>query len=149
LLDGPVRRLASRPGECVWGPGEGSDRGHRVIVRVWAERPNGDHSGPAMAARRFAGERASRAGAEGKVFRKVTGGVTDLTGVGEAAFAQHSFEVFPGPDQGRMDGVVLLRVSNLLGEVVVHRREVPVKAVARERERAISAARVVSAALKP
>jgi hypothetical protein len=146
LLEGQVRRAVPMPGACEWKVEQGSHRSRRIVVRVWAERPNGDLGGAAMAELRFAGERVARAGAQGTVFGKVTGPVSDVTGVGEKAFAQVVFQ-FSSGDVGRSDSVVLFRRSNLMGEVLVRRADVPVDDPGAGRATAVAAARLVSAAL--
>ncbi|MDF2708956.1 MAG: hypothetical protein K0R62_4608 [Nonomuraea muscovyensis] len=148
LLKGPVRRAATKPGECQWTLDQGSSPDGRITVRVRAERPNGDLGGAAMAEMRFAGERVARAGARGKVFRTVRGPVADVPGVGEKAFTHNVFKLFmDSTERGQSDSVVLFRLSNLIGEVVLHRADVPADEAAGGRDTAAAAARLVSAAL--
>ncbi|MEV0147910.1 MULTISPECIES: serine/threonine-protein kinase [unclassified Nonomuraea] len=148
LLDGPVVRQAPLPGWCEWRLDDASRPARKLTVRVWVEQPTGDLSGPAVAARRYASERASRGGAAGTTFRTVTGQGRDVPGVGEAAFAQTSFELFPTDREGRTNDVLLFRLSNLMGEVILHREKVPVKDVAGGKEPALVVARALVASFK-
>lgn len=146
LKDTPERGL-TRPGECQWLVRQGSGPGRRLIVRAWAERPNGDLGGPQMAQRRFASEKSSRAAAEGTSLRVSHGSVSDVPGVGETAIVQNSFTFhMNSTDSGTADSTLLFRTSNLLGEVVWHREDVAAKNPA-DKETAIAVARLVSAAL--
>jgi hypothetical protein len=148
LLKGRPARTATRPGECQWRIETGSRTWRTLTVRVRAERPAGDLSGPAIAERKLAGERTNRAGAEGEVFQEVTGKVRDVTGVGEAAIAQTTFKMNLSGERGRAESTVLFRLSNLVAEVHLHQPDVLVDTARAGGETAIGAARVVSAALK-
>ncbi len=148
LLDGRVRRVVPMPGTCEWKLADEPHRSRRIVVGVRAERPNGDLGGAAMAERRFAGERVARSGAQGKVLGTVTGPVHDVQGVGEKAFAQVTFRLATSSTEvGQADNVVLFRLSNLLGEVVLHHTDVPVDEAGAGRATAVDAARLVSAAI--
>ncbi|MGN9780016.1 serine/threonine-protein kinase [Nonomuraea sp. ZG12] len=147
LLQGTTRRAATREGECRWQLLQGSRSIRSITVRTWAERPAGDLGGPEVAALRFTNERTLRAGAEGEVFRKNVGAVTDVGEVGEAAFVQSTFQFALGAtDEGRSDSTVLLRTSNLLAEVIWHNASV--KPGTADERTAVSAARLVSTALR-
>ncbi|MEV0200694.1 serine/threonine-protein kinase [Nonomuraea sp. NPDC050691] len=147
-LGGPVRRTATRQGTCEWRLEGYSDSPRTLTVQLWTERPAGDLSGPGIAERKYASERASRAGAKGTVFRTVTGDGRDVTGVGEAAYAQTSFVFGVTLKEGISDDVVLFRLSNLMGQVTLRRRDVPMKDAGGGKETALTAARTVSAALR-
>ncbi|MFI7442224.1 serine/threonine-protein kinase [Nonomuraea indica] len=148
LLDGRVRRVVPMPGTCEWKLADEPHRSRRIVVGVRAERPNGDLGGAAVAERRFAGERVARSGAQGKVLGTVTGPVHDVQGVGEKAFAQVTFRLATSSTEvGQADNVVLFRLSNLLGEVVLHHTDVPVDEAGAGRATAVDAARLVSAAI--
>ncbi|MDP4506268.1 serine/threonine-protein kinase [Nonomuraea turcica] len=145
LVKATPKRSASRPGECEWVIRDKPQR--RLIVRVWAERPDGDLGGPQVAERRFASEKVTRAAAEGTNGRENRGDVTDVKGAGESAFIQNSFTFYlNSAESGRSDSIVLFRTSNLLGEVVWHREDVPASKPA-DKETAIAAARLVAAAI--
>ncbi|MBN6057081.1 serine/threonine protein kinase, partial [Nonomuraea sp. RK-328] len=146
LLGGPVTRSRPMPGSCKWVRDGYTDPPRILTVQVWAERPTDDLSGPRVAERRYASERASRAGAKGTVFQTVTGEGRDVKEMGEAAFAQTSF-AFSGSKKGVSDDVVLFRLSNLLGQVTLQRRSVPVKEAGGGKELALTATRTVLAAL--
>ncbi|PZG05942.1 serine/threonine-protein kinase [Nonomuraea aridisoli] len=147
LTDAAPRRSATRAGECEWAVSGRMGRDDRVIVRVWAELPTSELAGPQMAERRFASERSTRAAAEGAGMRQAYGTLRDVPGIGDAAVVQNSFAFYmASTESGKSDSTVLFRTSNLLGEVIWHREDVPVKAEADE-ETAIAAARLVSAAL--
>ncbi|MFI6731692.1 serine/threonine-protein kinase [Nonomuraea sp. NPDC050451] len=140
-------REATRPGECQWILRDGEEDGHRIVVRAWAERPDGDLGGPQVAQRRFASEKASRAASEGTVMREARGSVTDVPQIGESAIIQNRFKVYINSDtRGWSDSTVLFRTSNVLGEVVWHRENVPVSDPA-DKEPALALARLVAAAL--
>ncbi|QFY08233.1 protein kinase [Nonomuraea phyllanthi] len=142
----PVR-TSTRPGECQWLVRQGSTIGRRLIVRAWAERPDGDLGGPQVAQRRFASEKTSRAAAKGSEMRDIRGGVSDVKGVGEAAILQNTFRLYIGTtSEGSSDSTILLRTSNVLAEVVWHREDVPVSAAA-DKGPAVAAARLVAAGL--
>ncbi|WP_188192904.1 serine/threonine-protein kinase [Nonomuraea sp. SYSU D8015] len=146
LMKGSPQRKPSRPGECQWTSDDSG--GRRLTVRAWVERPAGDLGGPQVAQRRFASEKSTRAAGKGKEGRTVRGGVSDVPGVGESAIIQNSFTFDLGStEEGRSDSIVLLLTSNLLGEVVWHRDDVPTSNPA-EKDTAIAAARLVSAALQ-
>ncbi|WP_205302303.1 serine/threonine-protein kinase [Nonomuraea montanisoli] len=145
LLGGAVVRTAPRPGECQWKL-DNTNAPRTLIVEVWAERPAGDLSGPRIAERRYASERAGRVGAKGTVFRRVTGEGQDVKGVGETAYAQTSF-AFAAPNEGRSNDVVLFRLSNLMGQVTLQRERVAVKDAGGGKQTVLTAARTVSAAL--
>ncbi|MEQ4716432.1 serine/threonine-protein kinase [Nonomuraea sp. B19D2] len=146
VKDKPKRTL-TRPGECQWTVRLGMARKDRLTVRTWAEQPDGDLSGPQVALRRFASEKASRTAAKGTEGRVARGSVGDVKGVGEAAIIQNSFEVSASSSaEGFSTSTVLFRTSNLLGEVVWHRADVPASAPV-DKEPALAAARLVSAAL--
>ncbi|MFG1701720.1 serine/threonine-protein kinase [Nonomuraea sp. M3C6] len=144
LMKGTPERSLTRPGECQWLVRQ---PGRRLIVRAWAERPDGDLGGPQVALRRFTSEKANRAASKGTVLREARGSVADVTGVGESAIIQNSFKRFINTNKsGASDSTVLFRTSNLLGEVIWHRDDVPATKPA-DKETAIAAARLVSAAL--
>ncbi|MFI7700892.1 serine/threonine-protein kinase [Nonomuraea sp. NPDC049480] len=145
FMKGTPQRKRTRPGECQWVIDE--PPGRRLIVRVWAEKPDGDLGGPAVAQRRFASEKATRATGEGIEGRDSRGPVADVPKVGESAIIQNTFTRYiNSKEDGRSAGVVLLRTSNLLGEVVWHREQVQEKPA--DNDTAIDAARLVSAALQ-
>ncbi|MBT2228931.1 serine/threonine-protein kinase [Nonomuraea sp. NEAU-A123] len=147
LLKGTVQRVRTRAGECVWQVRDGSQITRSITVRTRAEQPDGDYSGPAVARLRFDSEHGSRAAGKGTVFRKTTGALADVSGVGEAAFVQDSFEFYmTSGKSGRSDSTLLFRTSNLVGEVILHREDVPPSAPA-DRKTAIESARVVAATL--
>ncbi|QYC40547.1 Serine/threonine-protein kinase PknK [Nonomuraea coxensis DSM 45129] len=138
-------RNASRPGECQWIVRE--EPGRTLTVRAWAEKPDGDLGGPQVAQRRFASEKATRAAGKGQEGRGVRGGVSEVPGIAEAAILQNSFTFYINTNKtGRSDSVLLFRTSNLLGEVVWHREDVPASRAA-DKETAVAAARLVAAAL--
>ncbi|MED7925587.1 protein kinase [Nonomuraea sp. LP-02] len=140
----PVRN-ASRPGECQWIVRE--EPGRTLTVRAWAEKPDGDLGGPQVAQRRFASEKATRAAGKGQEGRDVRGGVSEVPGIAESAILQNSFTFYINTNKsGRSDSVLLFRTSNLLGEVVWHRDDVPASRAA-DKETAVAAARLVAAAL--
>ncbi|MCK2220693.1 protein kinase [Actinomadura sp. ATCC 31491] len=144
LTKGTPVRSASRPGECQWIVRD--EPGRTLTVRAWAEKPDGDLGGPQVAQRRFASEKATRAAGKGAEGRDVRGGVSDVPGVGEAAILQNSFTFYINTNKsGRSDSVLLFRASNLLGEVVWHRDDVPASKPA-DKETAVAAARLVAAA---
>ncbi|MEV1241302.1 serine/threonine-protein kinase [Nonomuraea sp. NPDC050022] len=152
LLNGPgkmpVQRQRTRAGECVWQVRDGSRVVRSITVRTRAEQPDGDYSGPAVARLRFDSERGSRAAAKGTVFRKTVGPLADVPGVGEAAFVQDAYELYMNSTKsGRSDSTLLFRTSNLVGEVILRREDVPPSSPA-DRKTAIESARVVSAALR-
>ncbi|WP_433510071.1 serine/threonine-protein kinase [Nonomuraea sp. CA-143628] len=145
---GAVQRQRTRAGECVWQVRDGSRVVRSITVRTRAEQPDGDYSGPAVARLRFDSERGSRAAAKGTVFRKTVGPLADVPGVGEAAFVQDAYELYMGStESGRSDSTLLFRTSNLVGEVILRREDVPLSSPA-DRKTAIESARVVSAALR-
>ncbi|MEV0229088.1 serine/threonine-protein kinase [Nonomuraea sp. NPDC050786] len=146
LVKGEPERTLTRPGECQWYLRRGSV-GDRLLVRTWAEQPDGDLSGPQVAQRRFASEKASRAAAKGTVLRTSRGQVNDLPGVGEAAITQNTFKAaMTSTTEGFADTTVLFRTSNLLGEVIWQRADVPVTDPV-DKEPALAAARLISAKL--
>ncbi|MEW9548807.1 serine/threonine-protein kinase [Nonomuraea sp. NPDC050783] len=145
LMKVPPVRSASRPGECQWIVRD--QPGRTLTVRAWAEKPDADLGGPQVAQRRFASERATRAAGKGTEGRVTRGSVADVAGVGEAAILQNSFTFYINTNKsGRSDSVLLFRTSNLLGEVVWHRDDVPASEPA-DKETAVAAARLVAAAL--
>ncbi|MGP3954879.1 serine/threonine-protein kinase [Nonomuraea sp. 3N208] len=145
LVKGRPARGATKPGECQWVIRERPER--RLIVRTWTERPDGDFSGPQVAQRRFASAKATRAAGKGSHGRDNRGGLSDVKGVGESAIIQNSFTFYlDSTESGRSDSIVLFRTSNLLGEVVWHREDMPAAKPA-DKETAIAAARLVAAAL--
>ncbi|MEV1171149.1 serine/threonine-protein kinase [Nonomuraea sp. NPDC049784] len=147
IVKGKPERTLTRPGECQWLVREGTQPSRRLIVRTWAEQPDGDLAGPQVAQRRFASEKASRAAAKGTVLRTSRGSVGDVKDVGETAIIQNSFKAAMNSNaEGFSDSTVLFRMSNLLGEVVWHRDHVPATAPA-DKEPALAAARLVSSAL--
>ncbi|GGS87319.1 serine/threonine-protein kinase [Nonomuraea spiralis] len=147
LVKGTPVRSATRAGECQWFAGQDERRPRRITVRMWIEKPDGDLGGPQVALRRFTSEKDTRSAAEGTRARAAVGKVGDVTGVGEAAFVQSRFQLAMGSSEvGRSDSVVLFRSSNLLGEVIWNREDVPVKAAA-DKETVLKAARMVSGAL--
>ncbi|MFD0477906.1 protein kinase [Nonomuraea thailandensis] len=156
LVKGAPKRSLTRPGECQWLIREGTVPARSLIVRVWAEQPTGGLGGPEVAQRRFASEKSTRAAAEGMGQRQAYGGVTDVTGVGEAAIAQNGFRFYiTSNESGTAGSTLLFRTSNLLGEVVWRREDVPAdvspgKEAAdkmADPETAIAAARLITAAL--
>ncbi|MEU7746889.1 serine/threonine-protein kinase [Nonomuraea sp. NPDC049158] len=147
-LPGAVKRQRTRAGECVWQVRDGSRIVRSITVRTRAEQPDGDYSGPAVARLRFDSERGSRAAAKGTVFRKTVGPLADVPGVGEAAFVQDAYELYMNSTKsGRSDSTLLFRTSNLVGEVILRREDVPPSSPA-DRKTAIESARVVSDALR-
>ncbi|MEV2266227.1 serine/threonine-protein kinase [Nonomuraea africana] len=123
MLGGEMRREAPRPGECVWKTWKGSRTERSITVRVAAHRPQGDHGGPEVAKLLFDNDRAAAAAADGStVFRKSVYAIRDVQGVGDAAFAQDTFETYAmGRDgSGRAWCRVALRSSNLTGEIVYY-----------------------------
>ncbi|TMR13245.1 serine/threonine protein kinase [Nonomuraea turkmeniaca] len=145
LVKAKPSRGTTRPGECQWVVRDRPQRS--LIVRVWAERPDGDLGGPQVAQRRFASEKTTRAAGEGTQGRANRGGVADVNDVGESAIIQNSFTFYlDSTESGRSDSVVLFRTSNVLGEVVWHRENMPASNPA-DKETAIAAARLVAAAL--
>ncbi|MFI6596959.1 serine/threonine-protein kinase [Nonomuraea sp. NPDC050536] len=148
LLGGQAQRTATREGECLWQVRAGSEVARVLTVRTRTEPPSGGHDGPGAAQVRFASERDTRAAGEGTTFRKTTGKVIDVPGLGDAAFVQDSYELYvDSTSSGDSDSIVLLRASNLIGEVVYHRERVP-PAAAASRDTSVRAARLVFAALK-
>ncbi|RVX39351.1 serine/threonine protein kinase [Nonomuraea polychroma] len=146
IVKGTPDRGATRAGECQWAVDEQPQR--RLIVRAWIERPDGDLGGPQVAQRRFASMKATRAAGKGTQGRTTWGAVSDVKGVGESAIIQNSFTFYlNSTESGRSDSIVLFRTSNLLGEVIWHREDVPVSKPA-DKETAIAAARLVAAALQ-
>ncbi|TDB99671.1 serine/threonine protein kinase [Nonomuraea longispora] len=140
-------RMRTRPDECQWLVRDGSKPGRRLIVRAWAEKPGADLGGPQVAQRRFDSEKTTRAAAKGRHLRMIRGGVTEVKGVGEAAILQNTFKLHLNSNEsGATDSVILFRTSNLLGEVVWHRDDVP-SSDPEDKETAIAAARLVSASL--
>jgi tRNA A-37 threonylcarbamoyl transferase component Bud32 len=147
LMKGTPERSLNRPGECQWLIRRDGRQGRRLIVRAWTEQPSDELGGPQVAARRFTSEKASRGAAEGTVMRDSRGSVADVTGIGEAAIIQNSFRLYLNTSKsGSSDSTLLFRTSNLLGEVIWHREDVPFEAPA-DKEPAIAAARLISAAL--
>jgi hypothetical protein len=148
LLKGTFQRVRTRAGECQWQVRDGSSIARSITVRTRAEQPDRDRSGPEVAELRFRTERDSRGAAKGTVFRKSTGGITDVPGVGEAAFAQNTYELYVNSTKsGRSDSTLLFRASNLMGEVILHREEVPPDNPA-DRTTAVEAARTVASAVR-
>ncbi|MGN9839594.1 serine/threonine-protein kinase [Nonomuraea sp. H19] len=138
----------TRPGECQWVSRKGLVMSRRLIVRAWVEKPDGDLGGPQVAQRRFASEKTSRAAAQGTVSRDTRGAVSDVSGAGESAIIQNSFTLSSiNSQKGMSDSTVLFLTSNLLGEVVWHREDVPIT-VPKDTEPAIAAARLAWTALK-
>ncbi|GAA2211179.1 hypothetical protein GCM10009850_066380 [Nonomuraea monospora] len=150
----PERSL-TRPGECQWLVRESTYPARRLIVRVWAEQPTRDLDGPAVAQRRFASEKSTRAAAEGVSQRQAYGPIREVPGLGEAAIRQNGFKFYLDSDQsGMADSILLLRTSNLLVEVVWHREDVDVEAApgksaeaVADPQTAVAAARMIVAAL--
>ncbi|MEV0820235.1 serine/threonine-protein kinase [Nonomuraea rubra] len=156
LVKGTPKRSLTRPGECQWLIREGTVPARNLVVRVWAERPTRDLGGPEVAQRRFASEKSTRAAAEGLSQRQAYGAVTAITGVGEAAITQNGFKFYLNSTaSGSADSILLFRTSNLLGEVLWHREDVPVDGspgrdaadALADPETAIAAARLITAAL--
>ncbi|TDD17558.1 serine/threonine-protein kinase [Nonomuraea diastatica] len=146
LVKGGPERTRSRPGECQWLVRDGA-AGRRLIVRAWAEKPGADLGGPQVAQRRFNSERTTRTASKGRHMREVRGAVSQVEGVGEAAIMQNTFKFhLNSGKEGSSDSVILFRMSNLLGEVVWHRDDVPSSDPA-DKEPAVAAARLVAAAL--
>ncbi|MEU6710695.1 serine/threonine-protein kinase [Nonomuraea sp. NPDC046802] len=146
LMKGRPDSGQSRPGECQWLiRDQGQNR--RLIVRVWAEKPSGDLSGPQVAERRFTSEKGTRGAAEGAVLRDARGKVGDVEGVGESAIIQNAFRFYMNSNEtGTSDSILLFRTSNLLGEVIWRREDVPASAPA-DKAPAEAVARLVSQAL--
>ncbi|WP_214326635.1 serine/threonine-protein kinase [Nonomuraea sediminis] len=148
LLGGRAQRTATREGECRWQVREGSEVARVLTVRTRAEPPSGGRGGPGAAEVRFASERDTRAAGEGTTFRRTTGKVIAVPGLGDAAFVQDSYELYVNStSSGDSDSTVLLRTSNLIGEVIYHRERVPATAPA-SRDTSVRAARLVFAGLK-
>ncbi|TMR96029.1 serine/threonine-protein kinase [Nonomuraea basaltis] len=146
LMKGTPERIPSRAGECQWLIRE--EPGRRLTVRTWAERPDGDLGGPQVAQRRFASEKSTRAAGQGAVLREASGPVADVAGVGESAIIQSKFKLYINTNKsGQSDSIVLFRTSNLLGEIVWHRDDMPASKPA-DKETATAAARLVAAALQ-
>ncbi|MEV4472719.1 serine/threonine-protein kinase [Nonomuraea sp. NPDC049504] len=144
LIKGAPRRSSPKPGECEWL--NDSTRG-KLIVRVWAERPTEDLSGPQVAERRMASEERTRAAAKGTSQRQMWGGVNEVAGVGERAIVQNGLRLYINSNEsGIADSRLLFRTSNLLGEVIWHREDVPTDKP-NDQKTAIAAARLVVAAL--
>ncbi|MEO3803340.1 serine/threonine-protein kinase [Nonomuraea sp. B1E8] len=147
LVKGKPERMRSRLDECQWLVRDGSAPGRRLIVRAWAEKPGADLGGPQVAQRRFDSERTTRTASKGRHMRELRGTVSEVKGVGEAAIMQNRFKFHLNSNEtGSSDSVILFRMSNLLGEVVWHRDDVPSSDPA-DKEPAVAAARLVSAAL--
>jgi eukaryotic-like serine/threonine-protein kinase len=146
LMKGEVERSHPRPNECQWlvraTIGE-----RKLTVRVWTEPPNEDRGGPEVALMRYTSERGTRAAAKGTQNRQSFGDVKDVRQVGESAFVQNSFRFHLGStDTGIAESVLLFRDSNLLGEVLWQRKDVPDEKPA-DPETATAGARLVSAAV--
>jgi hypothetical protein len=143
LMKGTSRRKPTKPGECEWVVDERPVR--TLTVRAWVEKPTAGLSGPELAKRRFASMKAGRAAAKGQEgLSTFHGEVSDVKDVGEAAIMQNSFEFSGHKGMGRSSGVVLFQVSNLLGEVVWHREDVPAKQP-KDDSTTLAAARLVAA----
>lgn len=141
---GRVRMSRPMAGACEW---KDDDTSYVLTVRLRAEQPTKDVSGPEVAERRFASERRTRAAARGTVFRRSWGSVRDVPGIGEQAIVQNGFEqYFDSNTDGSSDSRLLFRTSNLLTEVNWHRVDVP-KTDANDQETAVEAARLIAAAL--
>jgi hypothetical protein len=146
IMKGVPERSLTRPGECQWLV-RSDERAGRLVVRAWTEKPDGDLGGPQVAIRRFTSEKASRNAAKGTVMRQSYGGVSDVTGVGEEAIIQNGFRLyFNSSKSGSSDSTLLFRTSNLLGEVIWHREDVPVESP-QDKGPAVAAARLISAEL--
>ncbi|SDM32502.1 Serine/threonine protein kinase [Nonomuraea maritima] len=149
LVDGTPKASATRPGECQWIMSRRMRAADRLIVRVWAEQPTRELSGPQVAERRFASERTTRAAGEGQGMDGAREAVRDVSGVGEASIIQNSFETYAVPGESvKSDSTLLFRTSNLLGEVVWHREEVPNGAPADEKTVVDAARRIVAGLAK-
>lgn len=149
LAEGTPLRTATRPGECQWLIRRKTRNADRLIVRVWAEQPTKELSGPQVAERRFASERTTRAAGEGQKPDSARDAVREISGMGEAAIIQNSVESYTtGRDSVKADSTLLFRTSNLLGEVVWHREEVPYAAPADEKTAVDAARRIVAALAK-
>ncbi|MEV0391406.1 serine/threonine-protein kinase [Nonomuraea sp. NPDC050643] len=147
LMKGPPERSRTRADECQWIVRLNAGALRRLVVRAWAERPNDDLGGAEVAQRRFTSEKNTRAAAEGTAMREAYGPVADVTGAGESAIVQSSFKLAMNSSKtGTSTSTVLFRTSNLLGEVIWHRTDVPATAKA-DKQTAIAAARLVSGAL--
>ncbi|MFC4119391.1 serine/threonine-protein kinase [Nonomuraea zeae] len=147
IMKGTPERSLNRPGECQWLIRRDERPGRRLVVRAWTEKPDGDLGGPQVAMRRFTSEKTSRDAAKGTVLRQSHGGVSDVAGIGEAAILQNSFKLYLNTSEsGSSDSTLLFRTSNLLGEVIWHREDVPAETPADKRP-AIDAARLISAEL--
>ncbi|MEV4162752.1 serine/threonine-protein kinase [Nonomuraea dietziae] len=148
MLGGDARRETPRQGECVWKVWQGSRPGRSISVRVATHAPQGRHGGPEVAKLLFDNDRAAASAANGTSFRKTVSAVRDVPGVGEAAYAQDTFETYAASDDGtgRAWCRVALRGSNLTGEIVYHVVEVK-KADADAQRTAVTAAEQVAASL--
>ncbi|WP_143078610.1 serine/threonine-protein kinase [Nonomuraea pusilla] len=141
------RRAPTKPGECEWATPAEQRRARKLIIRVWAERPAGGLGAPAVAQRRFASERSTRAGAQGSQLRETYSAVRDEQGIGEAAFVQDYFRLsLTSTESGLAESRVLLRTSNVLAEVVWRREDTPSKD-AGDPGPALSGARLVATSL--
>ncbi|GAA3145414.1 hypothetical protein GCM10020001_080650 [Nonomuraea salmonea] len=145
LIKGAPRRSSPKPGECEWL--NDSTRG-KLIVRVWAERPTEDLSGPQVAERRMASEERTRAAAEGTSQRQMWGGVNEVAGVGGSGRSSRTAcDCISTPmNRASRTAGCFFRTSNLLGEVIWHREDVPTDKP-NDQKTAIAAARLVVAAL--
>ncbi|NRQ40873.1 serine/threonine protein kinase, partial [Nonomuraea sp. NN258] len=156
-LGGAVERDQPKPGECRWLVRDGSRAAKWIIVRAWAEQSTTELSGPQVAERRYAGERATRASAEGVQGRTGHGAVQDVPGVGESGFTQNTVQLYMNSHtSAKVDSKVYFRTSNALVEVIWHREDVPVERTATglpevvevaDRETVMEIGRLVSAAL--
>ncbi|MFE3448087.1 serine/threonine-protein kinase [Nonomuraea sp. NPDC059194] len=150
LGGGKVDRQAPMPGECAWKVWKGSRAELSISVRLAVHGPQGGHDGPQVAALVFDNDRTAAAASDGTAFRKTTYKIRDLRGVGEAAFAQDSYETYQmgGDDSGQAWYRVALRDSNLTAEIVYNVHDV--KGVDGRRQRvAEEAARQVTSSLRP
>ncbi|MGV9305367.1 MULTISPECIES: serine/threonine-protein kinase [unclassified Nonomuraea] len=149
LLGGEMRRDAPMPGGCRWKVWRGSGEERSISLRLTAHRPQDGHDGPGVAALVFDADRGAAAASDGTSFRKTTYKIRDVQGVGEAAFAQDSFQTHQ-VGQGRTGQVwyrVALRDSNLTAEVVYHIQDARQADAAGQRV-AETAARQVTSSLR-
>ncbi|MEU7891596.1 serine/threonine-protein kinase [Nonomuraea sp. NPDC049152] len=150
LLGGAeVRRNTPIRGGCVWEVWKGSHAERSISLRLAVHRPQGGHDGPQVAKLVFDDDRAAAASSDDSIFRKTTYKIRDVQGVGEAAFAQDSFEIYQmgDGDSGQVWYRVASRDSNLTAEIVYNVREVK-KADAVGQRVAVEAARQVTSSLR-
>ncbi|WP_431893033.1 serine/threonine-protein kinase [Nonomuraea sp. bgisy101] len=149
LGGGDVRRDKPMPGRCAWQVWKGSRADRSISLRLAVHRPQGGHDGPQVAKLVFDNDRSAAASSDGSIFRKSTYKIRDVQSVGEAAFAQDSYEIYQigTGDTGQARYRVALRDSNLTAEVVYHTLEVKGVDAAGQRV-AVEAARQVTSSLR-